>query len=166
MSNFDKRLKAAYIYIHGIIHDPTHPREFQLGTVRKPVHMMGGMRAVTYDDITFVEQNPRKNTIFAERTRNGEHITWGIPIADAKGVVAPWIYIDDDIATKFDNHQNSLINATTNSPKEELIYSGQSVTGLVIDTEGVLSTDKGGQHSMDHRSPPAARDKETPGGNH
>lgn len=114
MSNLDKRLKAAYVHIHRVIHDETHPTEFQLGPIRKPIHMMGGMRAVTYDDITFVEQNPRKSTTFAERARKGEHITWGIPTADPKGVVAPWIYIDDDIANKFDQHSQTLINEITN----------------------------------------------------
>lgn len=126
MNKFDSRLKVAYIRIHQAIHDPgASTVELYSGGSLRPVHRMGNLRAVTYDDFTFVEQNPYKSTEFAKQARAGKRITWGIPVGG--GV---WLYIDDDIAEAFDNKSKQKVNEITNSSiPQRTMYDDGSRSG-------------------------------------
>jgi hypothetical protein len=97
MAKFDERLRWYHILIHRAIHDKTVSAVTLEKGKRLFIKPVGGMRSVAYDDMVFVEQNPNKSSEHALAARAGKHITWGITVGQS-----PWLYIDDDIATRFE----------------------------------------------------------------
>ena len=96
MKQADKRLKYDHILIHQAIHDK-ELKEVKLSDgKKKPIKSMGKMRYVPHEGFVFMEQNPDKQTSYAQMARNGAKITWGITSDGGS-----WIYIDDEVAATF-----------------------------------------------------------------
>lgn len=86
-------MKQEYIEIHNALHDGREvvPINSTLLTISRNG---SGCRYCIYDGYMFMEQNKRKPSKWAERARNGENITWGIPhYPDRTG---SWILVTDD----------------------------------------------------------------------
>lgn len=109
MDKFDQRLRWNHILIHRAIHD----RIKAIINVGKklPIKMNGRMRYASYEGFTLIEQNPNKTSVHAAKARAGEHITWGIPEDASK----PWLYIDDDIAARFEAVLNERLKSANSA---------------------------------------------------
>ena len=105
MEKFDKRLRWYHILIHRAIHDKSKGDKDSVTLAKGErclIKLNGQLRYASYDGFTFIEQNPNKTSVHALEARNGKHITWGIPEDASK----PWLYIDDAIATRFEEAIN------------------------------------------------------------
>lgn len=100
----DKRMLKAYIDIHEAIHDK-NADSVKVGNLRLKINK-GTLRSVAYDGFTFTEQNPNKQSAFAQAARAGAMITWGI--CDGQ-----WLYIDDQVAREFTGQQEAALKRIT-----------------------------------------------------
>ena len=57
-------------------------------------HSARGLRFVVIDRYTFLEQNPKKNSVWGKLTRDGHKILWVIEDGDYVGQVRDSIYRD------------------------------------------------------------------------
>lgn len=131
----DSRLKSEYFIIHHALHNMQVRR---ITTLAIPVSITaGGLRYAEYDKYRFIQQNPHKSSVHAKAARDGKRITWGMPLGVPEGNTAePWIYLDDEIETRFTNQQAD--NAKQNAPKDGIGRSFGHVTG----TEEVTGTER------------------------
>jgi hypothetical protein len=98
----DPRLKKEYLTIHTAIHST---KKMVPGLILS-INTIGGLRYADYDGFRFIQQNPNKSSKFAKEARGGKKITWGMPTGVPEGNKAePWLYIDDEVATRFTNQQ-------------------------------------------------------------
>ena len=75
--------------IHEALHD-NDPVVLDYGKVYTPKKHSNGCRYIDYKNVRFIQQNPnKKDSIFAEKAKNGERITWGIRTGN-------WIFINDE----------------------------------------------------------------------
>lgn len=76
----DKTIKPEWRLVHNALHDKkaTH---LQLGRRSYPImiHEPTGLRYLDYDNIRFVQQNPRGKSQMGRRAFKGERITWANP---------------------------------------------------------------------------------------
>lgn len=87
-----EELRQDCLAIHTALHSVA-----MAATIRKqqyPIVIRHGCRSLLYRNITFMIQNKYKRSVYAERARNGETITWGIQqggwiLIDGNGVHFP-----------------------------------------------------------------------------
>jgi len=63
------------------------------GTVIPVVKVTKGLRQLTYNNILFIEQNPNKDTVYAELARAGHQITWGIREGEWIKIIDGTVYV-------------------------------------------------------------------------
>lgn len=85
--------------IHNAIFSDKEQVKFETADVKsvtRPVEKFSksGLRNVKYSGILFVEQNPEKDSAWAEKSRNGEEITWLIKGGDYIGRVYKGKFVD------------------------------------------------------------------------
>lgn len=101
----DARLKKEYLTIHTVLHNKS--KKIVPGLILG-ISTTHGLRHTDYDGFRFIQQNPNKSSKFAKEAREGKKITWGMPIGVPEGNKAePWLYIDDEVVTRFNNQQTS-----------------------------------------------------------
>jgi hypothetical protein len=93
-------LKESFVTIHNAIHNKNQ-MGVSIDGVTYPIEVFkqNGCRYVDFWDngkkYRFIEQNPRKMSPFAQRAKNGEKITWGVP------AVGRWIEVSDTTLAEF-----------------------------------------------------------------
>jgi len=93
-----------------LIHKALHSERFtlSLGTATYKIDKLAnGCRSVIIHedgkDYEYVTQNPNTKSAFAQRAKNGERLTWKIPIVDGLRTTGQWVLItdkDEDTETK------------------------------------------------------------------
>lgn len=85
-----------------LIHKALHSNRFtlSLGTATYKIDKLAnGCRSVVINedgnDYEYVTQNPNTKSAFAERARNGERLTWRIPIVAGLRTTGQWVLITD-----------------------------------------------------------------------
>ena len=84
----DITIKLQWRMIHKAIHDK-RVKKLRLGRTDYPVQLHeNGCRFMDYDNIRFVQQNPKAKSTLGRRARRGEQITWANPFGtEEKGFV-------------------------------------------------------------------------------
>lgn len=95
--HINQNIVADHIAIHQALHDIAKPDYVRLSDGRAlPIERRKGLACVRYErGLTFIQQNPNKDSKFAALARSGIRITWGMKD------IGSWIYIDDDVVNQF-----------------------------------------------------------------
>lgn len=94
-------LKESFITIHNAIHNKNQ-KSVWISGIEYPIKFLNdtNCRYIEYWDsgkkYVFIEQNPKQRSEYAQRARNGEKITWGVPASGGR-----WIQIDNVTLANF-----------------------------------------------------------------
>lgn len=91
-------MKKVYIDIHKALHNKSQ-KTIKIGDAQFSIQTrVDGLRFVIYEDkdgqFEIIEQNPNTRSIFADRARNGEKISWLIPMYYGYRTNKGWQVID------------------------------------------------------------------------
>lgn len=101
-------MKQAYITIHHALH--SEQCVVSVDGVDYPVMTApNGLRYVIYHKVRVIQQDPRKNSTYAERARHGEQISWIIEHP-------AWICIDAEVINSFSQKQGDQPKTTEDVP--------------------------------------------------
>lgn len=79
MTHLTQQQREDFMVIHKAIHDKSG--SCIVSDKESPLlikQAANGCMSTTYMNITFIEQNHNKNSVYAKRAKAGERITWGI----------------------------------------------------------------------------------------
>lgn len=91
------------------IHDFLHSHKvgqimkFSIGNTPYQIEIMkaeGGLKYMNYQNITFMEQNKKKDSLYAHMARQGKKITWGIQKGTWIKVVDNSVYYEGKVYKK------------------------------------------------------------------